>query len=56
MNSKDTSNICNTIFSNLTTKKRKVINIPITNLNNLYSQRDNVKLSKIKLLKLQIKH
>ena len=55
MNSKDTSNICNTIFSNLTTKKRKVINIPITNLN-LYSQRDNVKLSKIKLLKLQIKH
>ena len=51
MNSKDTSNICNTIFSNLTTKKRKVINIPITNLN-LYSQRDNVKLSKIKLSKI----
>ena len=51
MNSNDTSSICNTIFSNLTTKKRKVINFPITNLN-LYSQRDNVKLSKIKLSKM----
>ena len=50
MNSNDTSSICNTIFSNVTTKT-KVINIPITNLN-LYSQRDNVKLSKIKLSKM----
>ena len=55
MNSNDTSSICNSIVSNVTTKNRKAINIPITNLN-LYSQRDNVKLSKIKLLKLQIKH
>ena len=39
MNSKDTSNICNTIFSNLTTKKRKVINIPITNLNVILQQK-----------------
>ena len=51
MNSNDTSSICNSIVSNVTTKKRKVINFPITNLN-LYSQRDNVKLSKIKLSKI----
>ena len=51
MNSNDTSSICNSIVSNVTTKNRKAINIPITNLN-LYSQRDNVKLSKIKLSKM----